>query len=115
MPADSSAAQEEPDKWGAYSPNLGFKVANTDRNMSISIYSYARYLNQLGLDSTYTDAFGNVKNVQQRQDFQLNKVQIKFLGWVLDRSSAIFCMRGLPMLRRASTWLIAASTCQGIP
>ena len=85
MPADTSAAQEEPDKWGAYSPNLGFKVANTDRgDMSISIYSYARYLNQLGLDSTYTDAFGNVKNVQQRQDFQLNKVQIKFLGWVLD-------------------------------
>jgi hypothetical protein len=85
MPADSSAAREEPYKWGTYTPNLGFKVANTDRgDMSISIYSYARYLNQLGLDSTYTDAFGNVKNVQQRQDFQLNKVQIKFLGWILD-------------------------------
>ena len=76
---------EQPDKWGAYTPNLGYKVANTDRgDLSISIYSYARYLNQLGLDSTYTDAFGNVKNVQQRQDFQLQKVQIKFLGWMLD-------------------------------
>ena len=83
--ADTSAAQEEPYKWGGYTPNFGFKVANTDRgDMSISIYSYARYLNQLGLDPTYTDAFGNVKNVQQRQDFQLNKVQIKFLGWMLD-------------------------------
>ena len=80
-----SAAQEEPEKWGTYTPNFGFKVANTDHgDMSISIYSYARYLNQLGLDSTYTDAFGNVKNVQQRQDFQLKKVQIKFLGWILD-------------------------------
>jgi len=83
--ADSSAAREELKKWGTYTPNFGFKVANTDRgDMSISIYSYARYLNQLGLDSTYKDAFGNVKNIQQRQDFQLNKVQIKFLGWILD-------------------------------
>lgn len=84
-PAVSSAAEKEPRKWGTYTPNLGFKVVNTDRgDMSISLYSYARYLNQLGLDATYTDAFGNVKSVQQRQDFQLNKVQIKFLGWVLD-------------------------------
>ena len=84
-PVDAFAPQEEPRKWGTYTPNFGFKVANTDRgDMSISIYSYARYLNQLGLDSTYTDAFGNVKSVQQRQDFQLNKVQIKFLGWMLD-------------------------------
>jgi hypothetical protein len=59
-------------------------VANTDHgDLSISIYTYARYLNQLGLDSKYTDFFGNVKNVQQRQDFQLQKVQIKFLGWVM--------------------------------
>jgi len=79
------ASQEEPYKWGTYSPNLGFKIANTDHgDLSVSIYSYARYLNQLGLDPNYTDAFGNVKNVQQRQDFQLQKVQIKFLGWVLD-------------------------------
>jgi hypothetical protein len=83
--ADSFTAEEEPYKWGTYTPNAGFKVANTDRgDMSISLYSYARYLNQLGLDAAYTDAFGNVKSVQQRQDFQLNKVQIKFLGWVID-------------------------------
>lgn len=76
---------EEPYKWGKYNPNLGFKVAETDHgDLSISIYTYARYLNQLGLNSSYTDAFGNVKSVQQRQDFQLQKVQIKFLGWILD-------------------------------
>ena len=80
-----STAQEEPYKWAAYTPNLGYKVANTEYgDMSISVYTYARYLNQLGLNSTYTDAFGNVKSVQQRQDFQLQKVQIKFLGWVMD-------------------------------
>lgn len=79
------ASQEEPYKWGGYTPNLGYKVANTDYgDLSISIYSYARYLNQLGLDATYRDTFGNVKSVQQRQDFQLQKVQIKFLGWVMN-------------------------------
>ncbi len=71
--------------YGRYTPNLGYKLANTEHgDLSVSIYTYARYLNQLGLNSNYTDAFGNVKTVQERQDFQLQKVQIKFLGWVLD-------------------------------
>ena len=71
--------------YGRYTPNLGYKLANTEYgDLSVSIYTYARYLNQLGLNSSYTDSFGNVKNVQERQDFQLQKVQIKFLGWVLD-------------------------------
>ena len=71
--------------YGRYTPNLGYKLANTEYgDMSVSIYTYARYLNQLGLASNYTDSFGNVKSVQERQDFQLQKVQIKFLGWVLN-------------------------------
>ncbi len=83
--ANVFASQEEPSKWGKYTPNFGYKVVDTDEgDMSISIYTYGRYLNQLGLDSTYKDAFGNVKTVQRRQDFQLNKAQIKFLGWILD-------------------------------
>ncbi len=79
-------AGPERKKFGSYTPNFGFKVADTEYgDMNISIISYVRYLNQLGLDETYTDAFGNTKNVQQRQDIQLNKVQIKFLGWILSR------------------------------
>lgn len=71
--------------YGHYTPNLGYKLANTEYgDLSVSIYTYARYLNQRGLNSTYTDTFGVTKNVQERQDFQLQKVQIKFLGWVLD-------------------------------
>lgn len=95
-PADTESAQnpsqlEEPYKWGRYNPNFGFKVADTELgDLSVSIYTYGRYLNQLGLNSTYTDAFGNVKNVQRRQDFQLNKVQIKFLGWLLDEKFRYF-------------------------
>jgi hypothetical protein len=77
--------------WGTYTPNLGYKVANTEYgDMSISLYTYARYLNQRNLDPTYTDAFGNVKNVQQRQDFQLNKVQMKFLGWIMSEKFRYF-------------------------
>ena len=95
-PAQSGAnktvdAQEEPYKWGKYTPNFGFKVANTEHgDLNISVYAYARYLNQLGLNPTYTNAFGDVKEVQRRQDFQLNKVQIKFLGWLLDQKFRYF-------------------------
>jgi hypothetical protein len=79
------AGQAEQKEWGTYTPNQGFKLANTEYgDLSLSIYTYVRYLNQLGLDPTYTDVFGNVKNVQQRQDFQIQKLQMKFLGWVLD-------------------------------
>lgn len=71
-------------KWGAYTPNLGFKVADTEHgDLSISIYTYVRYLNQLALDSTYTNAFGDVLSVVRRQDMQIQKVQFKFLGWVM--------------------------------
>jgi hypothetical protein len=78
-------AIKPPQKWGSYTDFLGFKVANTDMgDMNVAIYTYVRYLNQKGLDPTYTDAFGNVKNVQQRQEAQILKVQIKFLGWLFD-------------------------------
>jgi hypothetical protein len=88
---EASTSQDEPTLWGRYTPNFGYKVADTESgDLSISIYSYGRYLNQLGLKSTYTDAFGNVKNVQQRQDFQLNKVQVKFLGWLLSENFRYF-------------------------
>lgn len=77
--------REERRTWGSYTPNFGFKVADTEHgDMSVSIFTYARYLNQLALAPTYTNAFGNTIDVKQRQDFQLQKLQIKFLGWMLD-------------------------------
>ncbi|HKO45288.1 MAG TPA: hypothetical protein VJU84_18590 [Pyrinomonadaceae bacterium] len=87
-PPDSAPVtpQDDGNKFdGRYTPNLGFKVVNTEYgDMNISIYTYVRYLNQLGLDSTYTDAFRNIKNIQERQDVQLQKLQIKFLGWIIN-------------------------------
>lgn len=85
QPAPQTKKQDKDEKWGSYTPNLGFKLVNTEYgDMNVSIYTYVRYLNQLGLDSSYMDAFGNIKSVQRRQDAQLQKLQIKFLGWVLN-------------------------------
>jgi hypothetical protein len=93
-PADAlpAAKQDDDDKFdGHYTPNLGFKVVNTEYgDMNVSIYTYVRYLNQLGLDENYTDAFGHVKSVQNRQDIQLLKLQIKFLGWILNPKMRYF-------------------------
>jgi len=86
-PVETTAKQDDDDDKfdGRYTPNLGFKLANTEYgDLNVSIYTYVRYLNQLGLDSTYTDAFGITKTVQERQDVQLLKLQIKFLGWMLN-------------------------------
>jgi hypothetical protein len=83
--ATPAPANIYPEKWGDYQDFFGFHVANTDKgDMRVAIYTYVRYLNQKGLDPTYTDAFGNTKNVQQRQEAQILKVQIKFLGWLFD-------------------------------
>jgi hypothetical protein len=88
---DSGASAPAPQKWGKYTENLGYKLVDTDKgDANLSIYSYVRYLNQKGTDSTYKDSFGNVTTLQERQEFQLLKVQIKFLGWLLDERFRYF-------------------------
>lgn len=68
-----------------YTPTEGFKVADTDRgDMSIRLFTYFRYLNELGIDATFTDSFGDTRDVRQRQDLQLNKVQVTFFGWFMN-------------------------------
>ena len=72
------------DSWGTFTPGTGFKVVNTDKgDLNFSLYTYVRYLNQKGLDPTYTDAYGNTVPVQQRQDVQFQKVILYFRGWIL--------------------------------
>jgi hypothetical protein len=92
MPAAyAGQGAEGPTNWGTYTPNLGFKVAETERGeLSVAIYSYARYLNQRALEPTYTNYFGVTSTIDRRQDFQLNKVQIKFLGWIMDKRFRYF-------------------------
>lgn len=81
---NAGGGQEERKFWSPYTPGVGFKIANTEYgDVSLSLYTYARYLNQRAIEPTYTNAFGVTSNLQQRQDFQLNKLQIKFLGWMM--------------------------------
>ena len=67
-----------------YVPNAGFLIVESEKGeMYVRLFSYARYLNQEGLDSTYTDAFGNAHDVRIRQDVQLQKFFLPFSGWFL--------------------------------
>jgi Protein of unknown function (DUF3011) len=67
-----------------YIPNAGFLLVEGDKGeMYVRLFSYARYLNQKGLDPSYTDSFGNTKTVKQREDVQLNKFFLPFSGWFL--------------------------------
>ncbi len=89
--ASMAQGEEGPTNWGTYKTNQGFKVAQTEHgDLSISLYTYARYLNQRALEPTYTSYFGVTTNLQQRQDFQLNKAQFKFLGWMMDKRLRYF-------------------------
>lgn len=63
----------------------GFKVAASEMgDLNISLYTYARYENQTGLDDTYTDSFGRTRELDLRNDFQLTKALVYFKGWLLD-------------------------------
>ena len=50
-------------KAGSWKQMQGSKVANTKYgDVNIRIYAYVRYLNQMGLDSSYTNAFGQTSS-----------------------------------------------------
>jgi len=65
-------------------PNVGFLLYEGDEGqIYMRLFTYVRYLNQRGLDPSYTDFFGNVHAVAQREDVQLNKFFLPFSGWFL--------------------------------
>ncbi len=69
-----------------YTPAQGFKVFDTEHgNMNIRLFTYIRYLNQEGLDDEYTNAFGVTCAIDTREDFQVNKAQVYFFGWVMSQ------------------------------
>lgn len=78
-------ADEPPAKWGGIEPGKGLVLMRSDLGeVNLGIVSYLRYLNQQGLDKSYTDAFGRTSTITPRQDFQLAKVQLTFRGWLFD-------------------------------
>jgi hypothetical protein len=74
-----------PGKPSRYDPGSGFKIIDTDLgDVNFRVFTYVRYLNQRLTDPTYTDSFGKISDVQQRQDIQFQKLLIYFYGWLLN-------------------------------
>lgn len=81
----AEAAAEYPAKWGGFEPGKGLILMRSDvGEVDLGLVSYLRYLNQHGLDKTYTDSFGRTSTVVPREDLQLAKVQITLRGWLFD-------------------------------
>ena len=68
-----------------YVPGKGFVLARgPNGEVDFFVKGYVRYLNQLGLDRFYTDAFGRTFELDLRQDIQLNRLQWGLHGWLFD-------------------------------
>ncbi|HEY7286544.1 MAG TPA: DUF3011 domain-containing protein, partial [Vicinamibacterales bacterium] len=77
-------AQQQKAKPFEHIPNVGFLLYDGEKGqIYFRLFSYARYLNQRNIDSSYVDAFGVPHTVQQRQDVQLAKFFAPFSGWFL--------------------------------
>lgn len=94
MVAASREPTEQPDQsesgltnglFGSYVPGRGL-ILNSGKfgEVGMTLIAYVRYLNQLGLDKTYTDSFGRTTTLKLRQDAQLNKINLTFKGWLFD-------------------------------
>jgi hypothetical protein len=83
-PKPGEPTAEEKKKFMEHIPNIGFRIYEGPKGeIYMRLFSYARYLNQKGLDQTYTDSFGTVRTIQVREDVQLNKFFLPFSGWFL--------------------------------
>jgi hypothetical protein len=87
-----------------YVPNAGFLLFDGDKGqLYMRLFTYVRYLNQLGLDPTYVDHFGVTQQVQRRQDIQLTKFFLPFSGWFLTPQFRFYL------------YVWSANTSQGLP
>ncbi len=79
-------SESRPAYFGEFQPGgRGFKLAETPMgDVNFSAWTYARFLNQQMLDDSYTDSFGRERELDTRNDIQLNKVNLYFKGWVYD-------------------------------
>jgi hypothetical protein len=81
-----AATSESEAGYGKLNPGgAGYRLAETPYGaLNFSAWTYVRYLNQKGLDDSYTDSFGREFDIDIRNDFQVNKVNLTFNGWVYD-------------------------------
>jgi len=83
---NSESGDEEGNQFGIFQPGgVGYRIANTDKGtVNFGAWTYVRYLNQKLLDKHYTDSFGREFDLDLRNDFQVNKVNLGFNGWFLN-------------------------------
>jgi hypothetical protein len=87
VPAAEAKSDRAPleSAWGTYEGGKGVVLARTSQGeVDFSAFTYLRYLNQRMLDDSYTDAFGRTKELDIRDDLQLQKVMLFFKGWLFD-------------------------------
>ncbi|KPQ19214.1 MAG: hypothetical protein HLUCCX10_03300 [Algoriphagus marincola HL-49] len=66
-------------------PGAGFSLAETENGtLNFSFYTTSRYLNQKGLNESYTDSFGRSFDLKPRNDYQFQKIVLYFKGWLFD-------------------------------
>jgi hypothetical protein len=76
-------SQKADESWGSIDPGKGFLVAQTDYgSLSVSAYVLARYINQLPTDQNFTDHLGRTSKLDTRQDIQLHRILLSFLGFI---------------------------------
>ena len=77
-----------------YVPNAGFRIISGEKGeIYVRLMSYARYLNQKGLDPTYEDSFGNTKTVPAARGLPAQQVLPALLGLVPDAEDALLPLR----------------------
>jgi TolA-binding protein len=87
----STSAKEEKLGPFPYAAGKGFILARgANGEVDFSTKGYVRYLNQLDLAPTFTDAFGRTTVLDLRQDIQLNRLQVILHGWLFDERFRYF-------------------------
>jgi hypothetical protein len=85
--ANETGASESPNflkpkTWGSIEPGRGFVLSRTDRGeVDMVVLAYVRYLNQSQLNTSYTDFFGHVMQLDRQTNLEINKVNVTFKGW----------------------------------
>ncbi|MDN3651982.1 hypothetical protein QWY77_04275 [Thalassotalea ponticola] len=83
--APTAPADPETHDWEPFEPGKGFVLSRSKwGELNFSVFSYARYLNQDNFEDTYTDTFDRVRELDKRNDIQMQKVTLNFKGWLFD-------------------------------
>ncbi len=82
---DSVTTNIEPDIDSVFIPGNGFDlVKGRLGSLNFGAYGLFRYINQLPAKQSYVDHLGNTRNIDTRNDFQLQRVMVFFRGYFLD-------------------------------